>query len=93
MLCLARSQSCPNGRCLPPLYTPNFPAPFVDGAEGPLLGWAAPCDPVGGMHRPWVCQRYAHNGSGWHAHNGSGFAGYALNLQRVKLVLQAGEGR
>lgn len=57
------TQSCPNGRCLPPLYTPNFPAPFVDDAEGPLLSWAAPCDPLGGMHRPWVCQRYAHNGS------------------------------
>ena len=57
----------------------------MDDAGGPLLSWAAPCDPVGGMHRPWVCQQYARNGSGWHAHNGSGFAGYALNLQRVKL--------
>tara|TARA_B110000208_G_C11586311_1_gene364527 strand:+ start:485 stop:661 length:177 start_codon:yes stop_codon:yes gene_type:complete len=26
---------------------------------------------------------------GWYAHNGSEFAGYALNLQRVKLGLQA----
>ena len=87
------TQPCPGGRCLPPFYTPSFPAPFVDDAHGPLLGWAAPCDPPGGMHRPWVCQRYALNGSGWHAHDdGSGFAGYALNLQRVELVLQAKSG-
>ena len=60
--------------------------------HSPLLSWAAPCAPAGGMHKPWVCQRFARNGSGWYAHsNGSGFAGYALNLQRVKLVLLQAE--